>query len=430
MEGHLVISQRELERKRVMEHVLEGRMTLRRASELLGVSYRQAVRICNRFREHGAKGLVHRSRGRPSNRRHPEALRQKVLKRYEERYARFEPGPTLLAEKLAQEKLVVDHETLRRWLIQEGHWQRKRKRKRHRSRRERKQHFGELVQMDGSHHAWFGEDRPRTCVMELVDDATGTGLALMDEQETTELAMRSLWRWIDRYGVPQALYTDRKSVFVTDRAPTLEEQLAGEEPLTAFGKACKKLGITIIAANSPQAKGRVERRHGVLQDRLVTELALARIKTIGTCNTLLENGFMAALNNQVADPPLEPEDFHRPVPNGVDLADIFCWETHRTLANDWTIRYENRYYQITKDNRPLPRPKDKILMRWRLDGQLFLLYRGKPLKFRVLTPRQFKHQTKTTRVPVAAKSTKVPIKRGSPWRQGCTLMFAESGKED
>lgn len=430
MEGHFLMSQRELECKRVMEQVLEGRLTLRKASELLQVSYRQAVRICNRFKSQGTKGLIHRSRVRPSNRRHPETLRKKVLKRYEERYGRFELGPTLLAEKLALENLVVDHETLRRWLIQEGHWKKKRRRNEHRSRRERRKHFGELVQMDGSHHAWFGDDRPRTCLMELVDDSTGTVLAMMDEQETTELAMRSLWRWIDLYGVPQALYTDRKSVFVTDREPTLEEQLAGEQPLTAFGKACKKLGIVIIEANSPQAKGRVERKHGVLQDRLVAELALAGIKTIEATNKVLQNGFIASLNEKFAQAPLEPEDFHRPIPKGVELADIFCLEQTRTLANDWTIRHENRYYQITKDNKPLPRPKDKIVMRRRLDGQLFLLYRNKTLEFRVLTPRQLERQIKTARPPVAAKSTKVPTKRSSPWRQSCTLMFADSGKED
>jgi len=430
MEGHLLMSQRELERKRVMEHVVEGRITLRKASELLQVSYRQAVRICNRFKKDGAKGLVHRSRGRPSSRRHPEALRQKVLKRYEERYGQFDLGPTLLAEKLAEENLVVDHETLRRWLIQEGHWKKRRKRSQHRSRRERRRHFGELVQMDGSHHAWFGDDRPRSCLMELVDDATGTVLAMMDEQETTELAMRSLWRWIDLYGVPQALYTDRKNVFVTDREPTLDEQLAGEQPLTAFGKACKTLGIVIIEANSPQAKGRVERKHGVLQDRLVTELALAGIKTIETANRVLENGFVSKLNEKFALPPLEAQDFHRPLPKGVALADIFCWEETRTLANDWTIRHENRYYQITKDNRPLPRPKDKILMRWRLDGELFLMYRNQPLEFRALTPRQFEHHVKAARVPVAAKSTKTPGNRGTPWRQSCTLMFADSGNEE
>jgi hypothetical protein len=284
--------------------------------------------------------------------------------------------------------------------------------------------------MDGSHHGWFGKDGPRTCVMEMVDDAQGTTLAFMDQQETTELAMRTLWKWIDRYGIPQALYTDRKNVFVTDREPTLEEQLAGEQPLTAFGKSCKKLGIEIIEANSPQAKGRVERKHGVLQDRLVAELALAGIKTIEGANKVLQTGFIDNLNTKFAQAPVEPEDFHRPVPKGLNLADVFCFEVTRTLGHDWTIRHDNRYYQITRNNTPLPRPKDKIVMRWRLDGQLFLLYRDKPLEFQALTPGQFERQCETVKLPIAAKSAKISNKTGTPWRQGCTLMFADSGKED
>jgi len=172
-------------------------------------------------------------------------------------------------EKLAEQDLEVDHETLRRWLLQAGLWQKRRKRREHRSRRERRAHFGELVQMDGSPRHWLGNEAPEHCLMELVDDATGNTLSLMDTAETTALAMRTLWWWIDRFGVPRALYTDKKNIYVSDRQPTVEEQVAGEEPLTPFGKICQNLGIEIIAANSPQAKGRVERKHGVYQDRFL-----------------------------------------------------------------------------------------------------------------------------------------------------------------
>ena len=424
MEGHLLMSFKDLERKRVLDEVRAEHLTLKKASQLLRLSYRQTIRIWNRYKKQGAKGLIHRNRGRPSSRSYTAAFHDKVVKRYVKRYKEAGAGPTLAAEKLAEENMVLDHETLRRWLLAEGHWQKRRKRSQHRTRRERKHHFGELVQMDGSHH-WFGEDGPQTCIMQMVDDARGIALAVMDEQETTVLAMRALWQWIVLYGIPQALYTDKKSVFITDREPTLEEQLAGEQPLTAFGKACKKLGIQIIPANSPQAKGRVERKHGVLQDRLVTEFALARVTTIRGANKLLQGGFLDKLNAKFAQPALEPEDFHRPVPKGLNLADVFCFEETRTLANDWTIRHDNRYYQIARDNKPLPRPKDKIVMRWRLDGQLSLLYKDKPLQFEALTPRQFELEAKA-HLPVAAKSAKVASKRGTPWRQGCTRMFAET----
>lgn len=421
------MSHKELERKRVLEQVQEGLLTLRKASKVLKLSYRQAIRVNAQFKQSGAKGLIHGNRGRVSNRRYPETFRRKVIKRYVERYESFNLGPTLLAEKLAAEGLKVDHETLRRWLIAEGHWTKRRKRSKHRTRRERRHHFGELVQMDGSHHAWFGPDKPRTCLMHMVDDASGTGLAFIDEQETTRAAMKTLWMWIERYGIPLALYTDKKSVFVSDRVPTLEEQLAGEEPLTAFGYACKKLGIEIITANSPQAKGRVERKHGVLQDRFLAELALRKITTIASANKVLQQGFMDELNAKFAVEPLSSEDVHRPVPDGLDLADVFCFEVWRTLSNDWTIRHENGYYQITKDNKPLPRPKDKILMRWRLDGQLTLLYKDKPLDFKALTPRQFDLQQKKHNSVTMNKTHIHEKKTGTPWKQNCTLMFADTG---
>jgi transposase-like protein len=424
------MSQKEWERKRVMQQVQAGRLTLQKASDVLNVSYRQAIRISQRFKAEGAKGLVHRSRGRRSNRRCPEAFRLKVLKRYVARYQAFELGPTLLAEKLAAEGLVVDHETLRRWLLAEGHWSKQRKRAAHRQRRARREHFGELVQMDGSHHPWFGAQHPKACLMQLVDDATGTTLALLAEEETTEAAMQLTWQWIERYGVPHALYTDKKNVYVTDREPTLEEQLADVEPLTTFGKACKKLGIEIIPANSPQAKGRVERKHGVLQDRFVKELALSGIKTISTANALLEKGFMETLNEKFSQAPLEPQDFHRPVPPSVALADIFCFEEERVLANDWTVRHQNRYYQITRDNKPLPKPKDKILMRRRLNGELVLLYRGRLLEFEALTPRQYKKNTQ--KPPLFAAVEKITLnspQKTLPRRPNCDLLFADSSTE-
>ena len=241
MEGHLLMSAKERRRKSVFDEVLAGRLTLRSASGRLGLSYRHCRRSCRRFREEGDAGLVHLGRGRRSNRRACERFRRKVIARYRNRYEDF--GPTLAAEKLREEGLRVDHETLRRWLLAEGLWKTQRKGRAHRQRRERKRHFGELVQMDGSHHCWFGVEGAQDCLMNMVDDATGTTLSRMDSAETTEAAMRTLWSWIERYGIPQALYTDKKTVFVTDREPTVEEQLAGEEPRTAFGEACAKPGI-------------------------------------------------------------------------------------------------------------------------------------------------------------------------------------------
>jgi len=379
MGGHLLMSSKERRRKVEFEGIVEGRMTIREVSQKLGLSYRQCRRSFKRYREEGDGGLVHGNRGRGSNRARPDEFRRAVLELYRERYEGF--GPTLAAEKLAEDGYELDHETVRRWLIVDGQWRRRRKRGKHRARRVRRQHFGELVQMDGSHHAWFGPGRPRACPPQRVDDAQGTTMALMADEESTELAMRLLRSWIERYGIPKALYTDKKNVFVTEREPTIEEQLAGEEPMTAFGKACKKLGIEIIRAHSPQAKGRVERSHGVYQDRLVKELRLKRITTVKGANKLLADGFSEALNAKFERRPASQTNFHRRPPKTLNLAELFCWEDTRTIQNDWTIRYNNRFYQIVKQNRTRPRPKEKVLVRVLLDASMQILYRGKKLKY-------------------------------------------------
>jgi transposase-like protein len=329
----------------------------------------------------------------------------------------------LAAEKLSEEGLIVNHETLRRWLLEEGDWKKRRKRRAHRSRRERRAHFGALVQMDGSHHGWFGPGQPKACLMNMVDDATGITLGSMDAQETTEAAMLLLWRWIEKYGIPKALYTDKKSVYITLREATIEEQLADEVPLTAFGKACHKLGIEIIRAHSPQAKGRVERSNGTYQDRLVKELALRRITTCATTDALLKNSFCDALNEKFAQPPLEKNDYHRPLPKGLKLEDVFCFEELRKVQNDWCIRHKNRHYQILKDNRPLPKPKDKILVRTRLDGSTHLLYKDKALNFQAISPKQLHQQRQPpAKAKLPTPKAKTSQKAKKPFRANCNRL--------
>jgi transposase len=417
VKGHLLMSAKERERKVVMEAVADKSMTLMEASKRLEISRRQATRIYGRYRQQGDAGLVHASRGRSSNRRKPEALRQQVLARYLEVYEGF--GPTLAAEKLAEEGLAVDHETLRRWLLAAGKWKRQRSRKPYRQRRERRARRGELVQVDGSHHRWFGPEGDQCCIMQFIDDATGDRLAIMDGEETTEATMRGLWRWVERHGIPRALYMDRKSVFYTEREPTHEEQLKGETALTQFGKVCRRLGIELIFARSPQAKGRIERAHSVLQDRFVKELALQGIADIDGANALLANGFMDNINKRLACPPKDKRDAHRKVPKGLDLADVFCFEDTRQLNNDWTIRYKNRFYQVHRRQKgPRPKPKDQLAVRTRLDGTLYLAFDNKPLAFEECEPP---HKP----APKANASKPAAPKRGGkrkpppdhPWRK-------------
>ena len=409
MRGHFVMSSKELRRKTVLDEVVGGRRKLRSAAEALQISYRQCRRVYRRYRQQGEQGLIHRNRGRESNRKIGVEQRHQILARYQQRYTGY--GPTFASEKLADEGLGLDHETLRRWLLEEGLWQRQRRRGPHRQRRERRKRFGELVQMDGSHHAWWGE-QPR-CLMNMVDDATGRRFGLLFEQETTEAAMRTLWGWIQRYGVPQALYVDFKTVFRTDRQPTPEEQLNGEKPRTAFGQSCRKLGIELIFAGSPQAKGRVERSHGTDQDRLIKEFELEAIQDLGAANRFLQQRYWKQINQKFAVDPADPQDQHRPAPAATILAELFCWEQTRIVQRDGTLSYENRCFQVLADNPIRPTLRAQVVVRRRLDGRLEILYRDHKLRFREIAKPSRSASVRKTRLPARG----VKPRPEHPWRR-------------
>lgn len=407
------MSAKERGRLLVMARVKEGRMRIKEASKVLKLGYRQTRRVYQRYLREGDRGLVHRGRGRRSNRAKPEEFKQGVLAAYKEHYWDF--GPTLAQEKLRErEGCQVDHETLRRWLLSEGLWQRQRKRPQHRQRRERKAHFGELVQMDGSHHRWFEDRGEKACLMDMVDDATGITLASMSGEETTVAAMQMLWAWIERYGIPQALYVDWKNVYLTQREPTLEEQLSGKLPVTAFGKACQKLGIEILPASSPQAKGRVERKHGVYQDRWVKELRLEGVQDLQSANSLLPL-FAERINAKFAVPARSETDFHRVVPEGIDLKDIFCFEETRAVSNDWVIRYKNRFFQILRQSN-LPPAKGKVQVREYLDGSLHPVYRDQEVLFEEIDQMPEKRQKVSGKLPATTPQKRQVPSLDHPWR--------------
>ena len=377
------MSAKERERLKLFERVKRGELTQLEAAQLGGLSYRQTRRLYKRYREGGDRGLLHRGRGRPSNRAHPAAFKTTVLARYQERYPDF--GPTLATEKLALEGHVVDHETLRGWLLKAGLWQKRRKRGKHRSWRERRAHFGELVQLDGSHHHWFEKRAPKACLMNMVDDAQSTTLSWLAEEETIFAAMQLLWQWIDRYGIPQSLYTDKKNVYVIDEKTREKAADSGEEVFTQFGRACRQLGIKIITAHSPEAKGRVERNHGIYQDRLVKELRLAEINTIEAANEFLQNDYCDQLNEKFAVAPRSAVDFHRSA-KGYDLASIFCIEEERTLTLDWVVRFDNQFYQL-QPLRKTQLPKGQVLVRRYLNGELHFCYDERDLPYTLLPER-------------------------------------------
>ncbi|MGB2713703.1 MAG: ISNCY family transposase [Vicinamibacterales bacterium] len=408
------MSTSELKRAGVLARVAAETLTLKSAAALMEVSYRQAKRLYGRYRAEGAKGLKHRSAGRASNRAAPRRLRTRVLALIREKYSgrvaeRF--GPTLAAEHLASEDgVTVDHETLRRWMLAAGLWSRARKRSPHRRRRERMAHFGELVQLDGSFHPWFEDRGPQSCLLTLVDDATGRSLGRFGVQETIWAAVAMLRTWIEQYGIPRALYTDWKNVYV--RRPNQEERETGAEPLTQFGRMCAMLGIKIIPASSPQAKGRIERNHGTQQDRLVKKLRRKGIADVEAANAFLAAEYWAEHNQRFAQAPASADDFHVAVPRGVRLDQVFRLEEKRTVSNDWVVRYDNRYLQIERQSYRPP-AKSTVTVYEAATGQLEIRYRDRVMRWTEIAaplPRLV--------APVAPRPSRPPTRRSGARRRG------------
>src|SRR3974390_1366800 len=415
------MSKRELARVEVLARVRSKQLLVIDAGRLMQVSYRQAKRLWKRYCEEGAAGLQHRSAGRPSNHGHAKKFRQKVLGLVREKYGgavgeRF--GPTLAAEHLAAEDgLPVDAETLRRWMLAEGLWSRERRRRRHRRRRDRKEHFGEMVQMDGSFHAWLEDRGPEGCLIDMVDDASNKTWAQLGEQETIWAVADALRTWIERYGVPLALYVDGKNRY--KRLATPGERLRGEELKTQFGRMCAKLDIKVIAASSPQAKGRVERVHGIHQDRLVKKLRRKETRSHEVANVYLEREYLPEHNGRFARVAAKPEDYNRRAPRAVELERIFRLESERTIGEDWVVRYRNRFFQLEPQSRSYAPSRDKVLVCEGRHGSLAIEYRGHALRWQEIPaparPRGVGQRTREARAPRAPRKWVPPVNH--PWRE-------------
>jgi hypothetical protein len=297
---------------------------------------------------------------------------------YKTKYNDF--GPTLAQEMLFErDGLAIGASTLRRALIVVGYWKPKRGGPEYRRRRTPRSRFGELIQFDGSHHDWFEGRGPRCCLMTMIDDARKIRLSQFFDAETTFGAMIVLKMWIETYGIPESLYCDKKNAFVLVREPTDTEILAGNlNPKSHFGKACGRLGIEVIPANSPQAKGRVERNHGVDQDRLIKELRLEGISTIEEANKFLLDKYLPKMNDKFSRPARNSEDAHVK-PGAAVLDDILCLEYDRKVSKDYIVRFECRLFQILPEAKQKPRPGDVVLVRVRLDTSIFILWKNKSL---------------------------------------------------
>lgn len=386
------MSDGELRRATVLAQVKSKAWTLVQAAERMSLSYRQTKRLWSRYQAKGAKGLVHGNAGRGSNRTKPKQVRAKVLRLIRQKYSgevgeRF--GPTLGCEHLASEDSIeLSPTTVRRWMLAEGLWSRERKTRQHRKRRDRREHFGELVQLDGSFHEWLEKRGPRGGLMNLVDDATSTTLCRMGEQETIWAAVGVLRAWLEKYGVPRALYTDWKNVYV--REPTAKEYLHGTPATTQFGRRCERLGIKIIAAGSPEAKGRVERNQGTHQDRLVKKLRRKKTTTHAQVNEYLEQEYCDDHNRRFAVDAASSTDYHLPMPNAPKQREIFRLETERTLANDWVVRHENHFYQVEASSRNHAPARSKVTVCEWEDGTIEIHYRGRKLNWHRIAERPAK----------------------------------------
>lgn len=399
------MSIRELKRLKLIQETIAKQITQKMVAELMDLSERQVRRLVKAVRKEGERGLVNRSRGKPSNNRISEEVRVKAISAYKGSYMGF--GPTLASEKLIErERIAISEETMRKWLLQEGLWERKRRRSPHRRYRERKECFGEMVQMDGSHHDWLEERGPELVLMGYIDDATGSVFGKFHDYEGTVPAMDSFRGYVKKYGLPQSVYLDQHSTYkVTSQGKEEERE---QMLMSQFERALRELGVKVIHANSPQAKGRVERLFGTLQDRLVKEMRLRGIRTKEEANVFLRS-YLPVFNKKFRVPAAKEADLHMPLPKGFDLDDFLCIKTNRVARNDNTISLNCKLFQIQEPVGAL-----YVEIQKRLNGTLLIKANGKSLKY---TEIKSIAKPKKKRAGSKVRRAVVP-KPNHPWLQG------------
>ena len=406
-EDRVIMRVKELRRVSVIRQTREQKLTPVKAGTLLGLTPRHIRRLIERVAQAGDQGLAHRGRGKPSNRQIPEQVKTKALKLYEKQYGDF--GPTLAAEKLAERQgMAVNAETLRGWLLAKGVTHFTRRKRPHRAWRERRAHVGELIQLDGSHHDWVEGRGPRCVLMADIEEASSRVCARFYAYEGTLPAMDSFQRYIRQYGIPLALDADKHTTSQAPAPPTVDDQLAGVKPTSQCGRALGELGVELIPAHSPQAKGRVERLFKTVQDRLVKELRLAGVSTLEAANRFLE-GSLPIDTRRVSVQPAQPADLHRPRPAHRELDRMRCLKTIRCLRKDFTIADQGGRYQIHETIRP-----PHVLVEEHVDGTMRITHQGRPLGFHAITSRPVKIAAVT---PVHPPRRPVTPRPDHPWRR-------------
>lgn len=412
------MSREERRRLVVLSQVCEEKISLVKAAELLELGYRQMKRVWSRHQREGDGGVVHRLRGRRSNRQAKAGVKKRALRLYREKYGDY--GATLAAECLAEEdELPVAVSTLRRWLQDANLWERRRTRKAHRRRRARKEHYGELVQMDGSYHDWFEGRRGWAVLMVMIDDATGRVSARFFENESWRSATTMFRDYARRHGLPRALYVDQHGIYRADREASAQEILAGKEPQTQFGRAMAELGVELILARSPQAKGRVERMNGTLQDRLVKALRRLKIRDLEAANAYLEKTFLPKFNARFEVPATKSANVRQALADDCDLGRVLSIQEERVVQNDWTVRWKNGFLQLEESRDTPVRPKTRVTVCETVEGKLRLFLGDVELAWSPVRTRPQSRRKKPTRRPgdtIRSHQGQRPS-AGHPWRK-------------
>jgi len=414
-EDFITLSQKEIERLRIIHKVIDRQMKQVKASEMLGITDRQVRNIILKIREKGDEAIAHGNRGRVSPNKMRTDLEDRIGRIVKRCYPDF--GPTLASEKLwERDGIQVGREKLRQIMILKGLWKihRRKKREVHQW-RERKAYYGEMVQMDGSHHDWLEGRGPKLVFMGYIDDATNCVFGLFYDYEGIYPAMDSLEHYIGLYGLPHSLYLDKDSTYKTTREPSTDELLRGKRSQTQFERACRELRIDVIHAHSPQAKGRIERTFGTLQDRLIKEMRLEGVSSLEEANQFLKK-YLPIYNKRFSRVAREEGDLHKPLAKHINLREIFCIKATRTINNGYIVKWRGRQFIIENPSIVMRRRKVEVMEHF--NGNIGIKFNDRYLKFRE-TIEQKPAETKIVKKPVVTpkKSGKYIPPANHPWRR-------------
>lgn len=411
------MSRKEISRVSVLDEVVAKMLTQVSASAKLGITDRHLRRILKNYKKFGPPALIHGLRGKLSNRATPQDKLDEAIKLVEDKYWDF--GPTFAAEKLFENHdLKIDHDVLRHEMVRVGLWTVKERKQRHRSWRERKEYFGQMVQFDGSHHAWFELRGKICCLLASKDDATNTVYAHFTEHEDIT-GVYTFWiEYIKKYGKPKSVYLDRGSVYKVNRKTVFDDPAV----MTQFERACDELNIEVIHANSPQAKGRIENGFGTLQDRLVKELRLLNIDNIKEANKYLKEKFLPKYNQRFSLPAKKTDDFHAPLNLKENLHQIFTVRSDRLVNNDFTVRFKSKWFQLDEAQPKTVLQKSKVTVEEYLNGELKIRQKDDYLNFKEISKQDLEtlrkqRKEQKTYVLVSNQNKVYRPPASHPWRR-------------